>query len=523
MRRSLLQRALPRTLLARNIALLIALVVLSQVCSLGVLLHYVQRPRVERAAAVFATYVTTLDNLLQTTPRAARDALAARLDAHTRLPGNALAEPPAGLLRGYRNYQRKVFLASLREHLPADMEARWQTEGGQRLWIRMHAPADGSGGAAPATGASAAAASAGAASGAAAPGPAASEAGRSAAPGPAASGADTSAAPGPAASGADTSAAPGPAASGADTSATPYWIALPIPEDAQGNGLDAAILLSLGLAALAALTGYAIQLHLNRPLQELTRAAQRLSDGDTPPPLPTSGPLEIAAVSSAFNQMTHALQQAEATRALMLAGISHDIRTPLTKLRLSMAMAMPESSDSSFVVAAESYLDQIETILQQFMDYAGSGEREPAEPGDLNVLIERLAGDFAGLGHEFELSLARLPLIPYRPVSMMRLLMNLMQNAIVYGGSGLAVRSWATDDAVYVAVGDRGKGLSAEELEQLKAPFQRGRNARAHSGGTGLGLAIVERIARLHGGRVEFHAREGGGLEVWVVVPGGAG
>jgi two-component system osmolarity sensor histidine kinase EnvZ len=513
MRRSLLQRALPRTLLARNIALLIALVVLSQVCSLGVLLHYVQRPRVERAAAVFATYVTTLDNLLQSTPRAAREALAARLDAHTRLPGNALAEPPASLLRGYRNYQRKVFLASLREHLPADMEARWQTEGGQRLWIRMHAPADGSGGAAPAA----------AASGAAAPGPAASGADTSAAPGPAASGADRSAAPGSAAIGADTSAAPGPAATGPDTSAAPYWIALPIPEDAQGNGLDAAILLSLGLAALAALTGYAIQLHLNRPLQELTRAAQRLSDGDTPPPLPTSGPLEIAAVSSAFNQMTHALQQAEATRALMLAGISHDIRTPLTKLRLSMAMAMPESSDSSFVVAAESYLDQIETILQQFMDYAGSGEREPAEPGDLNALIERLAGDFAGLGHEFELSLARLPLIPYRPVSMMRLLMNLMQNAIVYGGSGLAVRSWATDDAVYVAVGDRGKGLSAEELEQLKAPFQRGRNARAHSGGTGLGLAIVERIARLHGGRVEFHAREGGGLVVWVVVPSGAG
>ncbi|XUW90806.1 ATP-binding protein [Burkholderia sp. M6-3] len=484
MSRPLLQRALPRTLLARNIALLIALVVLSQVCSLGVLLHYVQRPRVERAAAVFATYVTTLDNLLQSTPRAARDALAARLDARARLPGSALEEPPWSVLRGYRDYQRKVFLASLREHLPADMEARWQTEGGQRLWIRMLAPADGPGGAA-----QAAAASAAAASGASAPAAVAS----------------------------------GAAASEANTSAAPYWIALPIPEDAQGNGLDAAILLSLGLAALAALTGYAIQLHLNRPLQELTRAAQRLSDGDTPPPLPTSGPLEIAAVSTAFNQMTHALQQAEATRALMLAGISHDIRTPLTKLRLSMAMAMPESGDSSFVVAAESYLDQIETILQQFMDYAGTGEREPAEPGDLNALIERLAGDFAGLGHEFELSLARLPLIPYRPVSMMRLLMNLMQNAIVYGGSGLAVRSWATDDSVYVAVGDRGKGLSAEELEQLKAPFQRGRNARAHSGGTGLGLAIVERIARLHGGRVEFHAREGGGLEVWAVVPGGVG
>ena len=103
-----------------------------------------------------------------------------------------------------------------------------------------------------------------------------------------------------------------------------------------------------------------------------------MSAGKTPAPLPTDGPTEIAAVSRAFNQMTQTLQEAEATRALMLAGISHDIRTPLTKLRLSMAMAMPDGSDSSFVVAAESYLDQIETILQQFMDYAGSGEREAA-------------------------------------------------------------------------------------------------------------------------------------------------
>ena len=447
--RSLLRRALPRTLLARNIALLIVLVMLSQVCSLGVLLHYVQRPRVERAAAVFAVYVSTLDELLRATPRDTRRAVTAGLDARAQLPPEATQTPPRSLSHAYLSYQRDTFLDSLRAHLPADMPARWQTGRAQHLWIRMHAPAD----------------------------------------------------------------AP----------QAPYWIALPIPEDAQGNGLEAAIFLSLGLSALAALAGYAIQLHLNEPLQELTRAARRVSAGETPAPLPTDGPSEIAAVSSAFNQMTHALQEADATRALMLAGISHDIRTPLTKLRLSMAMAMPHGSDSSFVIAAESYLEQIETILQQFMDYAGSGEREAPVPGDLNALIERLAGDFAGLGHEFELSLAPLPALPYRPISMMRLLMNLMQNAIVYGGSGLAVRTWASADTVTVAVGDRGKGLSAQELEQLKAPFQRGRNARAHSGGTGLGLSIVERIARLHGGSLQFHPREGGGLEVWVVLPVAAG
>ncbi|WP_026228297.1 ATP-binding protein [Paraburkholderia atlantica] len=452
MMRSLSRRLLPRTLLARNIALLIALVMLSQICSIVVLLHYVQRPRVERAAAVFATYVTTLDNLLAATPPASRAALTARLDAREQLPPEATDTPPHDLLHAYRTYQRGVFIDSLQKHLPADMPTRWQTEGAQRLWIRMHGSLAGAGNA-------------------------------------------------------------------AGLAHAPYWIALPVPEDAQGSGLEVAIFLSLGLGVLAALAGYAIQLHLNEPLHELTQAARRVSAGDLPAPLPTDGPAEIAAVGSAFNQMTRTLRDAEATRALMLAGISHDIRTPLTKLRLSMAMAMPQGADSSFVIAAESYLDQIETILQQFMDYAGSGEREQAQPGDLNALIERLAGDFAGLGHEFELSLGSLPAVRYRPISMMRLLMNLMQNAIVYGGSGLAVRTWATQDTVTVAVADRGKGLTAEELEKLKAPFQRGRNARTHSGGTGLGLSIVERIARLHGGSLQFHPRDGGGLEVWVVLP----
>jgi two-component system osmolarity sensor histidine kinase EnvZ len=84
---------------------------------------------------------------------------------------------------------------------------------------------------------------------------------------------------------------------------------------------------------------------------------------------------------------------------------------------------------------------------------------------------------------------------------------------------GLAVRTWVQNGAVYVAVCDRGEGLAPQELEALKAPFQRGRNARSQTGGTGLGLAIVERIARLHGGSLQFRAREGGGLEVWAVLP----
>ncbi|MEC3764290.1 ATP-binding protein [Cupriavidus sp. SS-3] len=437
----MLSRLLPRSLLARNILLLVALVAITQACSLTVLMHYVQRPRIERAAIVFADYVRTLDRVVAAMPLDPSGVAATRMGAQAQEPEHAAAKPATDLRHLLRTWQRDVFMEALRRHLPADMPVRWQAGEAEQLWIRMHVGGE------------------------------------------------------------------------------PRWIGLPISEDVRAGGIATALALSTALALLAALTGYLIQRHLNRPLQDLARAAREICAGSTPPPLPTDGPTEIAQVSGAFNQMTQALQQAEQTRALMLAGVSHDIRTPLTKLRLAMAMSIPRGADDAFVASAEGYLDHIETILQQFMDYAGSGEKEQPQPGDVNALVSQLAADFAGLGHEFELSLAELPPVPYRPVSLMRLLMNLMQNAVVYGKSGFSVRTWCDAACAYVAVGDRGTGIAAHELEQLKAPFSRGANARGHAGGTGLGLAIVERIARLHGGSLQFRPRDGGGLEAVLALP----
>ncbi|SAL22837.1 periplasmic sensor signal transduction histidine kinase [Caballeronia terrestris] len=435
---------LPRSLFARNIALLVALVALSQVCSLSVLMHYVQTPRIERAAAAFANYVTTLGDVLAVAPPDARGAFIAKLHAEAALPADATLEPPRSLRALYRTYQRETFLTMLRRHLPADMPVRWETRANaeERLWFRVHVASE------------------------------------------------------------------------------PYWISLVIPDAAHSDGMLTTFLLSLGLAALATLTAYAIQRHLNRPLDDLATAARKLSAGGQPEPLPTDGPTEIAQVSVAFNRMTEALREAEASRALMLAGISHDIRTPLTKLRLAMAMAIPAGGDQAFVASSENYLEQIDGILQQFMDYAGSGAREAPIVGDVNALIANLAADFAGLGHEFDLTLGDVPPFAFRPVSTMRMLMNLMQNAVLYGVTGLSVRTWIDKDAhaVCIAIGDRGKGIAADQMEKLKEPFRRGRGGAGHPAGTGLGLAIVERIAKLHGGSLELRAREGGGMEALVTL-----
>ncbi|WP_175716206.1 ATP-binding protein [Burkholderia anthina] len=435
-----LPRLLPRSLLARNIALLVALVALSLACSLVVLLHYVQRPRIERASIIFSDYVQLLDRTLASLPPDTGRAVIAQLGGRTQPPPAGPPQPP-NLAAFFRTWQRDVFVQALERHLPAELPARWQSGDDERLWIRLHA------------------------------------------------------------------------------AGAPVWIALPMAADAQASGITTALVLSLGLALLAALTGYLIQLHLNRPLAALARAAQRVTAGERPPPLPTDGPTEIADVSRAFNRMADALQQAETTRSLMLAGVSHDIRTPLTKLRLAIAMALPRGTHDALTESAEHYLDQIDTILQQFMDYAGSGERESPQTGDLNALIGQLVADFAGLGHAFEFAEGDVPPFAFRPISVMRLLMNLMQNAVVYGRTGLGVRTWTEHGIAYAVVCDRGTGIRAEELERLKAPFSRGANARGHSGGTGLGLAIVDRIARLHNGSLTFRDRDGGGLEAVVALP----
>jgi two-component system osmolarity sensor histidine kinase EnvZ len=437
----------PRSLFARNILLLVALVAVSQVCAIAVLLHFIQTPRIERAAATFASYIVTLDTLLQATPPDAAKTVAAHLDLRRDLPAGAHETAPGSRLRFYQTYQRQTFIESLRQHLPAGMLVRWQggetaDDGQQRLWIRAH------------------------------------------------------------------------------LSGEPRWLALPVPEAAHDDGLVTALLLSLGLGALAFATAYVIQRHLNRPLAHLADAARLVSAGGEPGVLPTDGPTEIAQVSGAFNRMTAALKEAEATRALMLAGISHDIRTPMTKLRLAMAMSSVPAKDAAFAASAEGYLDTIDTILQQFMDYAGSGAKETPIVGDLNALIASLAADFAGLGHEFALDLGHIESFPFRPISMLRMLMNLMQNAVLYGVTGLEVRTWtdARANAACVVIADRGKGLGEQDPEALKQPFKRG-GGEGQPKGTGLGLAIVERIARLHGGTLELRAREGGGAESRIVLP----
>ncbi len=277
----------------------------------------------------------------------------------------------------------------------------------------------------------------------------------------------------------------------------------------------AATLLYGGFALLCA---YLIQRRINRPLRELAMGAEQIGSGGLREPLNENAPTEIAAVSRSFNAMSANLARLDAERAVMLAGVSHDLRTPLTKLQLGIAM-LKEGEDEDLKAGMIRHIDEINRVIEQFVDFARTGSDEPLSPCDPNEIVGALAGEFSAQGFEFALSLGNLPGMHLRPVAMHRLIANLMRNAVRYGGVGLEVRTGVQDGMVRISILDRGPGIPFQQIDRLKQPFTRMDEARSKGSGSGLGLAIVDRIARLHGGQFLLLPREGGGLEAAVVIP----
>lgn len=293
-----------------------------------------------------------------------------------------------------------------------------------------------------------------------------------------------------------------------------YWIMLPVNALLHYRWLTSVLALSLCMAFSAALGALLIQRRINRPLRDIAEAAHNLGVGGRPERLPTYAATELAVVARQFNAMMDNLDEMEATRAVMLAGISHDIRSPLTKLRLALAMDHHASE-----LPLSQYIDQIDAIIGQFLDFGRAGSDEPLIDGDLNTLVEQLASEFSEQGHPFALHLDPLPAWPFRPIAMMRLVHNLMENAVKYGILGLEVRTYLSPDAITLAVLDRGPGLMVGDETRLLQPFARADVGRSSVSGAGLGLAIVDRIARMHGGRLQLIRRQPSGLEARVMFP----
>ena len=297
-----------------------------------------------------------------------------------------------------------------------------------------------------------------------------------------------------------------------------YWVVF--PADARGSASAWAWAgWSIFGLALAIAGGYMLMLRVNRPLRALAAAAGEIGAGKTPSPLGEDGPSEIRALSHAFNQMTANLKRIDADRGLLLAGISHDLRTPLSRLRLGVEM-LDGAQDDVLKPGMIEDIEDMDAIINQFLDFAREGGNEASRAGeDLNHIVASVCDRFTRTGQAVRTELGDLPPLTLKPIATQRMITNLVDNAVRYAGGDIEVRTERIGDRAIVRVLDRGPGIPEPELPRVMQAFTRLEVSRAGGKGSGLGLAIVERAARMHGGGVKLIGREGGGLEARVELP----
>ena len=296
----------------------------------------------------------------------------------------------------------------------------------------------------------------------------------------------------------------------------PYWL-LTDPSRI-GPVAGTTWLIWLGTAALLSLTGAALIARLiNHPLKKLSFAASRVREGDFNASQlnETVATSEIREVNIGFNRMAQRLSKIEQDRALMLAGISHDLRTPLSRLRLETEMSVADPAAREHMAAD---IEQVNSIIDKFLDYARPDHLNP-ERVSLNQVID--AAVFAMGDDERNVFTTSIPpdtLVMGDAVELQRVFANLLENACRYGRdphTGVArveIAAKSKDDWVLIKLRDHGQGVDPEILEQLTQPFFRGDVSRTSATGTGLGLAIVDRAIARMGGRFALANSSTGGL-----------
>ncbi|MGC1518695.1 MAG: ATP-binding protein [Azonexus sp.] len=304
-----------------------------------------------------------------------------------------------------------------------------------------------------------------------------------------------------------------------------YWAALPaadgflsvgFPQRRIGAQPFVALFVSLGVGLILAVAG-AIWLarRLVAPLGRLQEAADRVGQGAAPELLPESGPREVARLARHFNAMAAQVNALLTARTTLLAGISHDIRTPLARMRLAIEL-LRENPGSAALERLEADIEEINQLVASLLELARGLNYEKPEVVDLQSLLAGLAGDHPNVSVDCRRDMLNAP-----PIALRRALGNLLDNALRYGaGEAIELRAETKDGTCRIGVLDRGPGIPAEKMDTVLHPFFRLEPSRSTStGGAGLGLAIVDQLARLYGWELSLRARPEGGLAAWLSIP----
>ncbi|NQZ25772.1 MAG: two-component system sensor histidine kinase EnvZ [Colwellia sp.] len=293
------------------------------------------------------------------------------------------------------------------------------------------------------------------------------------------------------------------------------WVKIPLVGMERGN-FNPLIFFMVVIGLLSVMGGWVFVRQLNRPLKSLEIAAEDVGRGDFPEPLVERGTSEIMAVTQAFNHMSKGIKQLEDDRNLLMAGISHDLRTPLTRIRL--ASEMMQDQDAFLKEGIEIDIEDMNNIIDQFIDYLRHDSKDKAEIGDLNALVDEVLNVERPSDRVITFHPSDCPKIPLRHVAVRRALANLVQNAIRYTSGDIDVFTGVENDYVFIIVSDNGAGIPEADIERLFQPFTQGDTARGTEG-SGLGLAIIKRIVDTHGGSVVLSNKPEGGLQAKMSLP----
>lgn len=275
------------------------------------------------------------------------------------------------------------------------------------------------------------------------------------------------------------------------------------------------LLALLGLS-VAALSIWAVR-RLTRPLVKLADAAAGLARNLNQPALPETGPLEARQAAQAFNAMQRSLKRLIDTRAQALSAVSHDLRLPITRLRLRLEADIEPALREKM----ERDLSEMDTMIGHTLDFLRAGSNvEVLVPVNLNALIDSVVEDMEELGATITRTGQALQPLQARPHALRRCLANLLDNARLYGGGRIDLHIEELAGSVQITVQDHGPGIATADLEKVCEPYFRLEASRArHTGGTGLGLAIAKAIAEAHGGTLTLESAPGLGVTARVALP----
>lgn len=274
-------------------------------------------------------------------------------------------------------------------------------------------------------------------------------------------------------------------------------------------------------AWVSLITAIALARRIAAPLERLSAAAVAVGQGHWPEPLPESGPQELLVLTRSFNRMTHQVRELVANRTTLLAGISHDLRTPLTQMRLAIEMLSSQEQDAELLAGIRRDLDNMNHMIGQFLEIGRELEASSGDPVSLNEILSEVIGQFVTRKIRFQCGPCRGCAPVYYALALRRILTNLLENALRYGGEEpVEVSCHREDGQIRIVIADRGPGIPEHERDAVFRPFYRLDHSRSgKTGGSGLGLAVVKQLADGHGWGVELLAREGGGCEAVVTLP----